>query len=189
MKSRMALAFMMAFLSSNSYSYDFSYNFVQFSLGSSETDVENVDIDGDSFGLSGSFEVSENAYFVVGYTSSDFDFDIDQEIIGAGVGFHTDSGEKTDLIGEIVVVNAEIEQPQLGSDDDSGLGLMFGVRHSLNNNIEVNANISYVDLFDDDSTGFGLGGRFYANESFSLGLGYSTSDDTDGFSISFRFSI
>ena len=72
---------------------DLSYNFVQ--LGYQKVDFDNdfVDssIDGDGFGISGSFEVGESWFISAGYSKlqldTDFGFDVDYDELGLGVGW------------------------------------------------------------------------------------------------------
>jgi hypothetical protein len=175
--------------SASAYGADLSYNFIQLDIGNSETDVEGFEIDGDSFGVWGSFEISDDLYVVGGYSSSDFDFDLEQTALGVGLGVHKSTGVSTSVHGEVLLVRAEVELGGFGSEDDNGYGFNVGVRHLIGEKIELDASFRYLDIFDDTETGISIGGRGYMTETTSLGLFYSSADDTDGFNMSLRFDI
>ena len=183
----------MLFLSSHSHTQDISYNYVELNGGNSEATIESefgdIDIDGDSFGISGSFEISDLVYLTADYNSADFDFDIEQTVTGIGLGVHSNADSRSDVFGQFLLINVEIEQPLLGSDDDNGFGFVFGVRHFLNEKIELNGNITYIDVFEDSETTTSIGARGYLSEKMSLGLEYSTADDINGYTASLRFNF
>lgn len=55
--------------------------------------------------------------------------------------------------------------------------------------IELEVGFSRTDVFDDTENTFGLGARFYINDKFSLGAGYSTEDDVDTLLLNARINI
>lgn len=168
---------------------DFSYTHVDASYSMLETEVGNFDVDADGLGLGISVAISDMVYIVGGYSTLEYDdSDVEQDALTAGIGAHTPVTENTDLYGEVVYLNAEIESRFI-SDDDSGYGLAVGLRHSLNSMFELEGRINYVDIFDDSNTGITVGGRAYLAPAVSIGLAYTSADDTDGLIANFRFDF
>jgi hypothetical protein len=59
----------------------------------------------------------------------------------------------------------------------------------LGQKIEINGGLIHARGDDDNSTGYGLGGRIYLPSNISLGASYSEIEDTDTLSVSIRFSM
>lgn len=165
---------------------DFDYNYFQLSYGTVEFD--DVNVDGDGFGLAGSYAINENFYVFGGYEAAGLDFGVDATSLGAGLGWHTDLSPVVDLTASVSYQYVELDASGIGSVDDNGLGLGLGLRFAASDKLELDAGISYVDFSDSDGdTGFGVGGLYDFTDSFSLGLGANWSDDTTSYTLSGRF--
>ena len=71
----------------------------------------------------------------------------------------------------------------------TGYGLGVGLRHKLMESLEVDANIDYINVNDDD-TRLKVGARYYINEDISAGVGYSIStEDVDILSGNLRWDF
>ena len=82
----------------------------------------------------------------------------------------------------------EIDIPQVGSNDDTGLGLAIGVRFAQSEKLELNAGINYVDYSNGgDDTGFELGALYSINDAYSVGLSGEWSDTVSMYTLSGRF--
>ncbi|MGB5719239.1 MAG: hypothetical protein WBM34_00975, partial [Woeseiaceae bacterium] len=66
-----------------------------------------------------------------------------------------------------------------GSVDDNGYGVMVGVRGMVSERLELDGNLSYVDLGDgSDGTALGASALYALSDSFSLGLAAGFDEDT-----------
>jgi hypothetical protein len=164
---------------------DLNYNFIQGSYG--QIEVDDVDVDGDGFGIEGSVALTDRFHLFGGYTTADLDFGIDLNQLEAGIGFNSPISETVDLIASLAYVSAEVEAAGFGSVDDSGYGLGVGLRAMLTPVLEVNGDIQYVDFGDGaDDTGFGAGFLYSFTERFAAGLSGDWSDDFSSYQLNAR---
>lgn len=183
---RSSLVLLLLAFSASASAEDFDYNYFSLSYGTIEFD--DVNVDGDGFGLAGSYAINEDFHVFAGYEAAGLDFGIDATTLGAGIGWHTGLSPVVDLVANLSYQYLELDAPGAGSVDDSGLGLGIGLRFAASDEIELNAAINYVDLSDSgDDTGFGLAGLYKFTDAFSLGLGGNWSDDSSSYSLSGRF--
>ena len=166
-----------------------SYNFIQAGYQSVEIDLgSGFDVDGDGYGLGGSFEIGDHMFGFASYGKMDFDFDVELTQLQAGLGYRTGLSDNTDFFATASYIDAEIDVPGFGSADDSGYGVGIGIRSNVTDLVELFAEIAYVDLGDGaDGTEFGGGIWFNLTDSFALGLGASTDDDVTSYGASARF--
>jgi hypothetical protein len=95
---------------------NFDYTFVQGSY--SQFELDDVDVDGDGYGVAGSVAVSDRFHLFGSYSTADFDYGIDLNQISAGLGFHTPVSDAVDVIVSAAYVWAEVEASGFGSTDD-----------------------------------------------------------------------
>ena len=154
----------------------FEYTFVEGGFVSSEIDVAGTDIDGDGIEIAGSYAFNEQVHFIAGYVDQGYDFGIDITTISLGAGINHVLDEDWDFVGQLSYVSQDADA---GGDngDDSGLGLMGGVRGRIRSDIEVDAGVNYIDVGGSDTELF-VSGRYYIRETFSIGGGL-TLDDGD----------
>ena len=166
-----------------------SYNYGQVSYQTVDLDDDfGLNVDGDGFGIGGSFEVAPNWHIVGGYSSIGFDFGIDLNQLQFGGGYHTDISSTTSFFADLLWVQAEIDTGAFGSIDDDGLGISIGLRSNLSQLIELEGVISYVDLDDaGDNTAFGGAAWYKFTDTFALGLVANFDEDVVGYGIGGRF--
>ena len=188
--ARSALLVILFAFSTSVYADGFNYNTVTASYG--QIDFDNLNADGDIFGIGASAEVGENFFVFGNYGVSEIDdgvlsVDIDQW--NAGIGYHTPISDYVDLVASLSYEYIDLSLPLgLGSIDDNGIGLGLGMRYAANDQLELNAGISYVDLSDSgDETAFSAGILFNFTESFSVGVAGDWSDDVTAYNIGGRF--
>ena len=170
------------------FAEDFDYNFVQASYG--QVELDDVDVDGDGFGIAGSVEVSEHFHLFGGYTTGDFDFGVDSTDLSAGLGYNAPISETVDLVASIAYVSTEVDIPGFGSVDDNGYGLGLGLRGMATPAVELNGGISFVDLGDSgDDTSFAAGFLYHFSDAFAAGLSGGWSDDATSYQLNGRFSF
>ena len=175
---------------------DLSYSYVDFGYDMLTLDVAGTDLDGDRMVVEGSFDVTNMLFVEGGYNASSFDdfgveLNIDQ--IYAGIGAHHSLSPNADVYGSIGFLMDDSEvNSGFGntSDDDTGYYLRPGIRGMVGNNVELFGEYQYVDIYDDSSTSFELGGRYYFNSMSAVTLKYITGDygdfDYDGFGLGVR---
>lgn len=159
-----------------------SYNFVEAAYESVDIDVGGgSSVDGDGFGIGGSFEINEDVFVFASYAKADFDFGVDFTTLEAGVGWHTGLTEQTDFFAALAYVNGELDSGGFGSYDDNGYSASIGLRHNLSDAVELYGSITYVDFGDGDSTGIGGGFWYNFTDTFAAGLGISADDDVTSY--------
>ena len=167
-----------------------SYNFAEISYMNAEFDEDfgGSSVDGDGFGISGSFEVGESWFIAASYGTLDFDFGVDLDQLSIGGGFYMDLSDRADFFAQVSYIQAEISASGFGSADEDGYGVAVGMRGMVSDKVELNGSISYTDLGDGaDGTAFGVGGLYSFTDNFALGLGIETDDDITMYGVSGRF--
>lgn len=182
---RSFVLFALLTMSGLAYADGFNYTFVQASYGT--VDIDNVSVDGDGLGLSGSFGLTDSLNIVAGYETADFDSLADADEWSLGLGVHSPITEMMDVTASVSYIDVEFDALGIPVAEDDGFGLDIGLRANLTPLIEVNAGISYVDLSDSgDDTGFNGGVLFNFTDMFSLGLSGEWDDDVSVYSLSGR---
>jgi len=183
---RSSLVLLSLALSASASAKEFDYNYFSLSYGNIEFD--DVNVDGDGFGLAGSYAINEDFHVFAGYQAAGLDFGIDVSTLGAGIGYHTSLTPVVDLVASVSYQYIDFDAPGPGDADDNGLGLGVGLRFAASEEIELNAGISYVDFSDSgDDTSFGVGGLYSFTDAFALGLAAEWSDDVTSYTLTGRF--
>jgi opacity protein-like surface antigen len=166
---------------------DFSYNFVEGSL--QDIDINGTDSEAATF--SGSFDIAPNLNIIAGYRAEQISTpagfsDIDADTLTLGLGYHAPVGDNTDLTASLSAISKDMDY--VG--DDTGFGVGVGIRHQINDAIEIGAKVDYVDIYDADDTTLEINSRFAVSDNVSLGLAYSTSqEEVDTLSAGVRFEF
>jgi opacity protein-like surface antigen len=183
---RSTLGFALLALAGSAAAGDFDYNYL--SAGYGNLKYDNIDVDGDGFGIGGSYALHPNYHVFAGYEMGSLDYDVDTTSFGVGVGFNRSLSPVLDFVTRVSYQYLEVDVPGFGSEDDSGLGLGLGFRFAATEQLELDAGIDYVDFGSNgDDTSLGLSGLYSLTESFALGLGGSWGDDASSYSMSGRF--
>ncbi len=163
------------------------YNYLQGGYQRIELDDNFFDVDGDGLGIGGSFELGDSVFVFADYGTADFDFGVDFNELGAGVGYHVPVGPQTDFVATLAYVRAEAESSSFGSVDDSGIGASIGLRSMVTDTVELFGSINYADLDDSgDETSFAAGAWFNVTDNLALGVSAGVGDDTTSYGAGVR---
>ena len=191
---RKILVLSMALLALPAFAGDISYNYIELGYQKIDFDEElapGVSIDGNGYGINGSFEVGESWFIGVGYSQVDVDLGIDSidlDEIAAGIGWHTAMSNNSDFYALLQYVRAEASLTGFDSADEDGIGFEIGVRGMVTDNIELAGSIAYVDLGDaGDGTAFGAQMLYEFTDNFAAGVFLDFDEDATGYGAGVRF--
>jgi hypothetical protein len=175
-------------LSATAVAEGLDYSFVQGTY--SQVEFDDIDVDGDGFGIGGSLAIGDRFAAFAGFDTADLDFDVETTSLEVGGLFHTPLSDRVDFVSSLSYVSVEIDVPGFGSADDDGFGVGVGLRGMASPQLELNGGISYDDLNDSgDDTSFSAGMLYHFTDAFSAGLGGSWGDDASAYGISGRISF
>lgn len=165
-----------------------SHNYIEASY--LNIDLDNVNVDGDGFGLKGSLAIAPSWHLVAGYQQADLDGNVDFNTWNVGVGYNMDLNATTEVIGRALWVRSEIESGSSSVDDD-GLGLQALLRGRVIEALELEGGVQYVDFGGDDGddTSFVAAGRYSFTPAFAAGVGVELSDDVSQWTANFRYNF
>lgn len=168
---------------------EMNYSKVEVSYVDTEISQGPFDVDGDGFGLAGSFELNDRIHLFGEWQDQSLDYGIDGEWLEVGGGYTHSYSDNLDFVGTLSFVDSKVELGGLSADDD-GLALGGGVRTRLNPSFEVDAMLKYID-FDESGgdTGFTIGGRYYFNPSLAFGASADFYDNTDTLRLGLRWEF
>lgn len=163
-----------------------SYDF--FEVAFIKGDIDDPNVDGDGFGLGGSVSVHENWFLFADYSDLGFDFGVDLSLLDVGVGYRMPISDTTDfaIAGSYVKADAS---SSFGSADDSGYGIAALIRGMVNDQLELNGGISYVDFggTDGEDTSLSVGGVYSFTENVAFDGRIEIGDDVNLYIAGFRF--
>lgn len=165
---------------------NFSYNYAQAGYAF----INDFDVD-QGVKVSGSYDVGYNinvlgSYFISTSSDSKKADDVDLDVYTLGVGYHADISDSTDVLAEIGLfnTNADVKVGNVSlNTDNSGYTLSAGIRHSLQENIEVQARFDHRNSDDITDTSFTLGSRYHFKPNWSAGVDFNTGADDGAESI------
>ncbi len=198
-KSIGAAGILLVVLSSTASAADFSFSRVipsWFSYNYAE--IEYVDMDDGFNGLSAgvSFDIKPNWNVMGQYllaSNSKYNLDLDYRVVSVGGGYHYQlkNFEKSDLMFHASLLQGKTEWAAesriRGDESDSGIRLGARLRFEPQPDLEVNADISYNSLFDNDLT-FSPGVLYRFHPQFAV-KGSFEFGDLDMLSIGVRYYI
>lgn len=184
---RSTLMIVLVAFGATAYADGLNYTYIQASYGQVEVDDPLIDVDGDGFGIDGSMALTENFHLFGEYQTADMDFNVDLNLLEAGIGYNIALSETVDVVGRVAYVNAEIEAFGV-SDDENGYSIGAHLRGQVGSMIELNGGLDYVDL-DESETRAKAGIRFSFTENFSAGLNGTWWDDVNIYQLNARFSF
>jgi hypothetical protein len=159
-----------------------SYTYAE--LGYGRVNIDSPDVDGDGFGIGGSFALTDQFHLLGSYQTADFDFGVDYNELNLGVGFNTAMTDAIDVVASLSYVNVDVSASGFGSADDNGYSVGVGLRGLVSPQVELFGGLEFVDLNDSgNDTVFGAGFRFNINEMFSVGLSGEWGDDVSSYTL------
>lgn len=182
LRSSMVLLLLTLSISASAEGFDYSY----LQLNYSNLEFDNISVDGDGFGLSGSYAINPNWHAFGSYQDAGLDFGVDATAIGAGVGYNTEMSPVLDLFARLSFQYVDLDAPGPGSFDEDGLGFGVGLRFAASPELELNAGLDYVDFGDGNDTAFSAGALYNINDAVSVGLAGSWGDDTTTYTLGGR---
>lgn len=176
-------------LSGAAYAESFDYNYIEGFWG--KVEIDDADVDGDGFGLAGSFAISNNFHVFGSYSSADLDAGIDLTDYSVGLGYNTAITDAVDVIARVAYVSTEIDVPLFGSVDDDGYAVGVGLRGMATRQLELTGNVSYVDYGGSSSgdTSFGAGFLYHFSDSLAAGFSGDWGDDISTYRLTGRLSF
>lgn len=162
----------------------FDYTYVEAGYISADFDTAGISVDGDGFGVNGSFAITDDYYLFAGYSSLGFDLGIDLNQLAVGGGMHFELSPTIDFVGTFAYLDAEVDSA-FGSVSEDGFGIGAGVRGALDTSFEWEAGIEYADV-GGSNTSLGLDGRYYFTDTVAAGVGVTLDDDVTVFAIGVR---
>ncbi|MEM1264115.1 MAG: outer membrane beta-barrel protein [Pseudomonadota bacterium] len=181
--SRLGLALAMVVAGEAALATDVSYDFVE--LRFIDTEIDDANVDGDGFQISGSYNISGNWLIVGGYTSLDFDGPVEGSLLEAGGGYVWPVDPKFDLFSTISIARAEVDVGSF-SDDETGFRIVGGIRTKFTDQFEGRAELNYLDI-DDSDTLIRLGGDYYFTPQFAGGATIDLGGDNDQITFGIRY--
>lgn len=134
---------------------------------------------GDGLGLEGSYKFHEMLFGFAEYQGID-----DSDTLAFGIGASTALNETVDGFAKLAFVSSDS-----GTADDTGIGLEFGVRAMIVEQVEAFGSFTYVDIYEDSQTGFEVGGRYWLQDNLGVSLSYSDIEDSDGITLAARYNF
>jgi len=165
-----------------------SYNYVEIGYDESDFDINGVDVNGDGLTLSGSFELTDDWHIFASYGTDDLDFSINVDTWAIGAGYRYALKDNIDLYGRVLYVTNNVDLPGPSNADDDGLGLQLRIRDRVNDKLELEGGLQYIDVGNSDTTLQGSA-RYYFTDRLSAGLGLTFGGNGDGIGINARFSF
>lgn len=184
-KTLLASALMLA--SAVATAADFKYTYGEIGYG-------ELDHDGDALFFGGAVDIQQGFGVIGSFYALDFDDDADGTIFTIGGQFHTPINKQADFVASVQLINADVEWGNCRGDcseDDTGLLLRGGIRFAIQQNLQLEGDISYNtnDFWDDDELGIKAGLRFFPDRKLSLAIGIASDQELDGLYFSGRYDF
>lgn len=189
-----AMAFTAAALPGVALAEHMSYAFVQLNgIFDAEADLSGVSapatafngtFDGDGVGFEAGWIYGPYAFSDVRYDDYDLDGDTEGQELSARLGVRSQlplqGTSRMDAYGAISFEDVEFERNLIGTPgvevDENGFGVHAGLRFAPIKQVELNGELSYMDLGDVDGQFGTLGVQWNVSEYFALNLRYRTGD-------------
>ena len=162
----------------------FSYRYGQVTY-----DLPDFDgADGDGFGFAGSFEVTPDIFVQGALRFWDLDAGPDVDGWEIGIGYHRALNAKTDLYGTFSIGSYDVSILGFTISDSDTWALRGGVRHRLQNNMEVGGTVGFVNYDPGDTElELGVNGQYFFNSNLAGYAALSFSDPLDLISLGVRY--
>lgn len=160
-----------------------SYTYAQ--LRYADVEVDDTNLDGDGFIISGSYRINENYFVFGGYRDIGFDFSRDASALQAGGGYIYPVNDRVHAVGKVFLARAKASRPGF-SDNETGLGVQAGLRGFVTPKLEARGFLTYSDVGGSD-TSITIGGDYYFTPEISAGLTADFGGDVTGFTLGARY--
>lgn len=189
MRKEMILASLAALgLAGPAVASDFNYSYLE--LGWMQSEFDDVDVDGDGFGLRGSMEFTSALHGFVSYSDQSYDFDIDGEFIEIGLGYAWSMTPNVDIVGRIAYLDTSFDIPGFGEVSDDGFALGGYLRGKPMQSLELTGGIDLVDYSDGGSDEqFNVGARYFFTKQFAAGLDVQFNDFGTAYTLGGRMTF
>ena len=131
------------------------------------------------------FFSAEYIYASDDYNAGGFSVDAESASLYGNIGykFYNMGNTVGYVAGGLVYNDAEVRSSGFGnySEDDTGWNAQVGLRSRLTNDIEVDANVRHVDIYDGSDQEWTVAGRYFITQEFSLGAGYTLIDSDNSY--------
>lgn len=175
--------------SSHTAARDLSYTSVGITYKQSNSGVGGSAIQHDL-----SFAVSDNMFVAGSFTDGDYDSGAQVSAFDFVLGTYTEIDENIDLVTAVSYAKSESELLTVSGEFEI-FSLTVGVRSVINDVLELNAGLGYVNPTDiHEDTYIQLGAAFYATEALSFRIDFTTNDRimllaTDTLNLSLRLDM
>lgn len=166
-----------------------SYSFLE--LGYVDTELDNLNVDGDGFALRGSYAFTDLFHGFASYTDTEYDFGVSAEQFELGGGLRFALNPRLDLVTTLSYVDVSVDIPGRRDADDDAIALAAGLRSRVSDALELRGEIKHFN-YDKGSndTALGFGARYYFTNQFALTGDVSVADDVGStFLLGARFDL
>jgi len=147
-----------------------------------------IDVDtngGDGLRFSGSYDFGNDWLLVGGFTTLDFNNNVDSTAFEIGAGYVWHYSEDFDLVSTLRYVDVEIDNPAQ-SINDNGLAFSAGVRGLIMPKFEIRGSVNHIDVGNSD-TYLELAGDYIFSQQFAAGISLEFAGDNDVVTIGGRW--
>ncbi|MDT8384489.1 MAG: outer membrane beta-barrel protein [Gammaproteobacteria bacterium] len=193
MKNNLISILFLVLLSAQASVQAAKFNYNKISLGYADFTVEMIgisdDLKADGYDLTASFDANKqfavtfgiaNAAGDVNISGSKVGLDVDAKMLG--ILFHAPVSQKTDVLLGAALLLGEVKAKVGGfpatKNDKDGQLVSIGVRTMLSDKLELNVGADQSFFDGETDTGLNLGVEGYMSKHVSLGLHFSSSDDS-----------
>ena len=150
-------------------------------------EIRYVDVDdgGNGFKLAGSYQFTTHWIGVASFRSLDFRNSVEVSSFEIGAGYIYPVRQNWDLQANARVIRTEVDS-RFGSGDDTGIGLLGGLRGMVIPELEIRGNVHYVNIEESDVF-LELAGDWYITPRFAAGLSVEFGGDVDLWTIGARY--
>lgn len=145
----------------------------------------DVDNGGDGFELGGSYQFTDNWYGMASLSSLDFRNSVDVTSFEIGAGYVFPWQKDWDIQANARIIRTEVDTLS-GSANDTGIGLLGGVRGLPMPELEIRGNVHYVNV-DESDVFLELAGDWYITPQWALGLSVEFGGDVDLWTVGARY--
>jgi len=176
-------------ISTGVFARGITYDYVGAGYASYTDSSLGFDLNGSAFMVGGSYSLAPKIAITASYVSDTYDrylgYKLSGSTLSVGITAHTSISPSADIFGNFSVLNADAKVDYYGatvlSDSDTGNEVTVGLRTMASDQIELGLSGSRTDLFGDTNNSFSINASYYVNDKVVVGVGYSSSNNVDGY--------